>query len=89
MKKTYRNDIEEADDDGQDAGSNKQTPEGETQRLLARCLLVHVAEQIEAQDHHGTAQRNEAMGSAEQRPVPCEVATEEGAFGDNEEHCAC
>lgn len=43
----YRNDIEEASDDGEDTRGDKQTPEGETQRILASRLLVHVAEHVQ------------------------------------------
>jgi hypothetical protein len=52
---------------------------------LAGGFLVHVPEDVEADDDHGYAESNEAMGWAEEWPVASEVGFEEGAFGDNEE----
>ena len=84
---TYSHDIEETNDNGENAGSHEETPEWHTQRLLARGLLVHVAEHVETEHHHRASQTDEAMAGAEQGPIASEVAAEERALGNNEEHC--
>ena len=84
---TYRNDVKEANDDGKDTRSKEQTPEWQTQRLLACSLLVHVAEHIEPQHRHGASQSNKAMARAKQGPVASKVAPEERALRNDEEHC--
>jgi hypothetical protein len=81
-----RDDVEEADNDGEDARGEKQPPEGQAQRRLARRLLVHVAEHVQTEDRHGAAQSDEAVARAEQRPVAREVAPEERALGDDKEY---
>lgn len=62
-------DVEEANDNGQDTRSNKQAPERQSERLLARSLLIHVTEHVESDYHHRTTQSDKAMRWTEQRPV--------------------
>jgi hypothetical protein len=52
---------------------------------LAGSFLVHVAEHVQSEDHHGAAQSYEAMGRAQKRPVASEETTEQRTLGNNEE----
>lgn len=82
---TYSNDVEEADHNCKDARRDQEPPEGQSERLLACSLLVHVAQHVEPKDHHGTTQSHKTMGRAEKRPVASEEVAEERALRDNEE----
>jgi hypothetical protein len=61
---TYSNKVEEANDNAQDARGDEQAPEWHTQGLLASGLFVHVAEHVETNGHHSTAQGNETVSGA-------------------------
>jgi hypothetical protein len=51
-------------------------------------LLVHVAEHVEADDHHRAAQSNKAMSGTEEWPIARVETAEERAFGDRKEQAS-
>lgn len=73
---TYGNNVEEANDNGENARCEEQTPEWHAQGLLASGLFVHVAEHVESDNHHGASKRDESMCRAQQRPVASEEIAE-------------
>jgi hypothetical protein len=52
---------------------------------LTCSLLVHVAEHVESNGHHGAAQGNKTVSRTKERPVASEEAAKERAFGNDEE----
>lgn len=73
-------DVEEANDNGQDTRSDEQAPERQSERLLARGLLVHVTEHVESNHHHCATQRDETMRRTQERPVTSVEVAEQRAF---------
>lgn len=87
--KTYRNDVEDAKDKHDDRGTQDNAPVGKTQSLLAHRLLVHIAQDVDAEDDHCKAKRTEAMIRTKERPVAVIVGPEESHFGDSKEDYLC
>ena len=69
--------VHPAHDKDDDAATDDDTPEGETEGLLVGVGFVQVAEHINAEDDHGESECNEAVGRAEEWPIAGEVGAEE------------
>jgi hypothetical protein len=82
---TYGNDIGEAHERREDARCNDGSPHGQTEVLHAGSGLVEVTQDVEAQDHHGSAEKDEARLETEQGPALYEVGAEERELGHDEE----
>lgn len=78
-------DVEESEDEDEYPGADDQTPEGEAEGGYGCGFFVEVTENFDAQDEHGGAESDEAVGWAEEWPVGGKVVAEEGAFGNYEE----
>lgn len=85
MGRTHSNNIEEANDDCEYARCDQKPPERKTQSLLACSFLVHVAQHVQSEDHHGAAQSHKSMSRTQEWPVASEEPAEERTLGYNEE----
>lgn len=56
------NDVDKSQDEYDDTGGDDDAPVTETQRFLASCFLVKVAENGDAEDDHDDSQSDEAGG---------------------------
>jgi hypothetical protein len=83
---TYRQYVDPAHGEHDDARANNNSPEGKTKRLLACSLFVQVPEYIDAENDHGKAKEVETMRIAQDRPIGLIPSLEDGAFRDNEKH---
>ncbi len=79
-------DVQEAEDDAEDAGSEHHAPDGETEIANAVDLLVEVAQHIAADHDHGYSQPGKRVRGAQNRPVPGVELLEEPNLGDRQEH---
>ena len=82
---TYRNNVEEAEDDDDNARGNDNSPEAQAKRLLASGFLVEVSERVNANNEHGAAEGDESVIWAQKRPIASEVALEDTGFRHHEE----
>ena len=78
-------DVEEAENGGQDTRGDDDSPEWKAEGLLGCGFLVEVSEDRDSDDDHGEAERNEARGWGEERPVTQEVGSENVELGGDEE----
>lgn len=81
----YREKIDEAHYNNNDARSDDNSPECQTQRFLTSCLFVQVAQDCIPKQYHRHTQHDKARVSAEEWPVFGEVASKKGDFRENEE----
>lgn len=84
---TYRQDIDPAHGEHDDARANDDPPERKTKGLLACGLFVQIPKYVDAENDHGKPQEIEAVGIAQDWPIGLIPAFKYGAFGNNEKHC--
>jgi len=84
---TYRQDIDPAHGEHDDARTNDNPPERKTKGFLACGLFVQIPKYVDAENDHGKPQEIEAVGIAQDWPIGLIPAFEDGAFGNNEKHC--
>ena len=73
--------VDDAEDEGEDAGADDDAPGGGAEGFLGRGGFVEVAEDGDAEDDHEGSESDEAGGGGEERPVGGDVGAEDGEFG--------
>lgn len=84
-QQTHGKKVDKSHHHDHDSRRNNNSPECQTNRFLASGFLVEIAQDCIPEQNHRHTQHDKARVSAEQRPVPRQVASKERNLGDDQE----